>query len=203
MTKDEIIAQAYSIIDDADGAIPPAEMGLHLEDVALDFSRRSRVMRTQKAVAFFADRAILTLPEDCHEIIRVIDSRNEELCPLSKAELPRSFEDDSAAVPEYYTRDYTGPEQIMLYPRPTAAGTLTLYYIQQHVVGQDLLVPSRYHLTLIFGLASKALARSHNPEDQAKLARFGGAYESGVTEAFNEASKNFSSRPRRTRARFL
>ena len=203
MTKDEIIAQAYSIIDDLDGTIPPAEMSLHLEDVALDFSRRARVMREQKAVSFFADRAILTLPEDCHEIVRVIDSRNEELCPLSKGELPRSFEDDSAAVPEYYTRDFTGPEQILLYPKPTANGALTLYYIQQHVVGQDLLIPARYHLTLVYGLASKALTRSHNPEDQAKLARFGGAYEAGVQEAFKEASRNFSSRPRRTRARFL
>ena len=200
MTKDEIIAQAYSIIDDPDGTIPPAEMSMHLEDVALDFSTRSRVMRGKKAVAYFADREILTLPEDCHELVRVIDSQGRELGPLSKPDLSDHWESDTAATPEDYTRDFTGPDQITLYPKPTAAGTLTLYYVQQHHVGQELLIPARYHLSLVYGLASKALARSPNPEDQEKLARFGTAYEAGVQAAALQASKNFSSHTRRVRS---
>lgn len=203
MTPSEIIAQAYSIIDDPDGTIPPAEMSLHLEDVALDFSRRSQVMRSQKAVAYFSDHSILTLPEDCHEIIRVINSRNEEICPVSKAELPYAFENDTSESPEYYTRGYTGPEQVMLYPKPTAGGTLIIYYVQQHVVGQDILIPSRYHLALVYGLASKALARSSNPEDQEKCSRFGTAYEAGVESARAESSADFSSQPRTTPYRHL
>lgn len=200
MTPAEIIAQAYSIIDDPDGTIPPAEMEVHLQDVALHFSTETKVMRTKQGVAYFAGRSVLTLPEDCHEIIRAIDSQGNELDVYSKADLPSRWEQETSALPTGYIRDFTGPEQITLYPSPTAGSTLTLYYVQQHVIGGDILIPSRYHLSLVYGLASKALARSPNPEDQEKLARFGAAYAEGIAAAQTQASKNFSSHTRRVRS---
>lgn len=195
MTPAEIIAQAYSIIDDPDGTIPPAEMTMHLEDVALDFSRRSRVMRDTAAIAYQANRPVVTLPEDCLEIVRATNASYGELRPITKAGLPHAFEADEAEAPDRYTRDLTGPEQLTLYPTPTTGGTLLLYYIKQHVIGGDLLVPARYHLSLVYGAAAKALARSSNPEDQEKMARFLSAYESGVAAASSEASSDFRAEP--------
>lgn len=203
MTNDEMIAHAYGLIDDPDGAIPPAEMALHLEDIALDFSKRSKVMRKDKQVSFLADKPKLILPEDCYELIRVLDANNREVLPCTRAQLSETFETDSATVPDGYLRELTGPDMVWLYPKPTTTGTLTLYYFAQHVVGSPIEIPHSYHLTLVWGLAAKAISKSGNPADQAKVERFAKAYEAGVMAARGEAFHNFSSRPRRTRFQFI
>ncbi len=200
MTEAELIAAGYGLIDDLKGKFSPeAEMRLHLHEVARDFAKRSRVMRKQQPVTYLTT-GFLTLPEDCQELIQVLRSDGRKVCPKSATQLETCYGEDwqaQAGIPDYYTRDLTGVDQIRFSHIPTEAGAVTLTYIQGHVIGQPIELHNRYHGALLWGLAAKALAKSGNPTDQPKIAQFSAAYEAGLQEAARDAAKSFSNHTRR------
>ena len=200
MTEAEILQHVQGLIDDPDGDFcAPPELRLHLYDVAIDLSKRSRVMRRTQAVAYDADQAILTLPEDCYEVLRIVDANYDPLVEVSHADLPRRFETNRGPMPLRYYRDLTGIDELGLDPIPSKAGNLILTYTRVQVAGSNLIIPSQYHLSLIYGAAAKALIRSSNPIDAPKMQQYAAAYEAGVLEAANDANRDFSNLPQRVR----
>lgn len=198
MTNAEMMARAYGLIDDPKGKfVAEAEMSLHLEEVARDFAARTRVMRQPAKLVSYLTTGYLTLPEDCEELLKVLRSDGTEIRPLSAAQMRLAYGEDwetQEGEPDHYTRDLTGPDKIRFSHIPTATGDVTLSYVQGHVVGSEdgIEIPSKYHVTLIWGTAAKALAKSSNPGDQVKLAQFSAAYEAGVLRASSEASRSWS-----------
>lgn len=194
MQQAEILAAVRGIIDDPDGSFcPAAELSFHLAEAALDFSKRSRLLRSCKASTQTASQARITLPDDCLEIVKLVGADGTELRLMDGAPLPGSVLDDTGK-PSHYIRSLDGYNLLRLWPTPTESSALTLYYIA--FTRDDQAIPYTYHGSLVWGTAARAAAKSTNPSDQPKIAQFAGAYEKGLRAAGLEASKNFSSKSR-------
>lgn len=200
MNAAEITALARSLIEDPNAEYcSHAELDLYYDETALDFTRRTHVMRTSMSLAYDTT-GLVSLNADVLEVLRLLDSNNRVINRISHpltgdGELPYVWETTTATVPTHYFRSLSSPNQLRLYPRPTATGTATLYYVQQHRPGYSLTLPARHHMGLAWGIAAMALMKSSKPSDEARMKRFAALYEAEVIEALGDHAANFESQP--------
>lgn len=190
MTNAEMAALARSLIEDPDAEyVTHAELDLYLDQTCIDFSRRSHVLRGSASLSY-DNTGLVTLPDDVYMVLRLVGADGREICRAEEGDLPYQWE-TVTGTPYRYFRCLTPANQLRLYPKPTIAGTATLYYVKQHRAGYASEIPVQHHMGLVWGAAAMGLMKSSKPSDEPRMKRYSALYEAEVIEATGDHSANF------------